>query len=113
MYRPLWHQIRQERLTRYFPGDRSADFVGRIWAWRAEMLEHGAPAVSWEAALDGYAATLAGQHPPRPRTRGWRSGQPGRRDAAPAPAPTPFVETPEPASPEMGPSPSAHDTETH
>ncbi|MCC6416626.1 MAG: universal stress protein [Gemmataceae bacterium] len=117
VYRPLWHQIRQDRLAHYFPGDRSADVVGRIWAWRTEMLEHGAPAVSWEAALDGFSATLAGQHPPRPRARGWAARQPARGDLAPAPSPTPSPVTPEPPSPgtplpESELPPPAHDTET-
>ena len=30
VYRPLWQKIREQRLTRYFPGDRSADFIARL-----------------------------------------------------------------------------------
>jgi nucleotide-binding universal stress UspA family protein len=70
VYRPLWQLIREQRLTRHFPGDRSADFVARIGAWRSEMLEHGAPSVSLEAALEGFAATLASRQVARPRGRG-------------------------------------------
>ncbi len=113
VYRPLWHQIREERLTRYFPGDRSADFVARIWAWRNEMLEHGAPLVSWEAALDGFAATLAGQQAARPRTRGWGAG----RRAGSGPATDPTRATPAPPPPvdpasSPAPSPPVPDTDT-
>ena len=54
VYRPLWHRVRERRLTRYFPGDRSADFVARLGAWRAET-EADAPPRRWTA-------------PPRPIT---------------------------------------------
>ena len=63
VYRPLWQRVRERRLTRYFPGDRSADFVARLGAWRAEQLdeggtEDGAAALSWDEALDQFVATL-------------------------------------------------------
>ena len=63
VFRPLWHRVRERRLTRYFPGDRSADFVARLGAWRAETgadgtSETGAPALSWDEALDRFVATL-------------------------------------------------------
>src|SRR5688500_17232453 len=63
VFRPLWHRVRERRLTRYFPGDRSADFVARLGAWRAETLENGttsedAPTLSWDEALDQFVATL-------------------------------------------------------
>jgi len=73
VYRPLWHRVRERRLTRYFPGDRSADFVARLGAWRAETMENGASengptengastngasALSWDEALDRFVATL-------------------------------------------------------
>jgi len=63
VFRPLWHRVRERRLTRYFPGDRSADFVARLGAWRAEIgadgtSETGAPALSWDEALDRFVATL-------------------------------------------------------
>lgn len=73
VYRPLWHRVRERRLTRYFPGDRSADFVARLGAWRAESMENGASengptengastngasALSWDEALDQFVATL-------------------------------------------------------
>lgn len=114
VYRPLWQQIREQRLTRYFPGDRSADFVARIGAWRSEMLENGAPAVSWDAALDGFAATLAGRQVARPRGRGRVAGrlsgsgplaaEPGVAEPTAAPG-TPS--DPAPAAPSQ-----AHDTGT-
>lgn len=74
VYRPLWHEIRRLRLTRYFPGDRTADFVARIGKWRNEMLENGAPAVSWDAALEGFAATLEREQVARPRSQGRVAG---------------------------------------
>lgn len=63
VYRPLWHRVRERRLTRYFPGDRSADFVARLGAWRAETTadgtsDDGTPALSWDEALDRFVATL-------------------------------------------------------
>ena len=63
VFRPLWHRIRERRMTRYFPGDRSADFVARLGAWRAEIQEDNttagtAPALSWDAALDQFVDTL-------------------------------------------------------
>jgi nucleotide-binding universal stress UspA family protein len=61
VYRPLWQRIRRRRLTRYFPGDRSADFIARVGAWRAEAMADGGPAMTWEEALDRFVATLAGR----------------------------------------------------
>ena len=54
VFRPLWHRVRERRLTRYFPGDRSADFVARLGAWQAERVENGAPPLSWDEALDQF-----------------------------------------------------------
>jgi nucleotide-binding universal stress UspA family protein len=54
VYRPLWHRVRERRLTRHFPGDRSADFIARLGAWRAEEAEHGTPPSSWDEALDQF-----------------------------------------------------------
>jgi len=63
VYRPLWLRVREQRLTRYFPGDRSADFIARVGAWQAEATEDesgdvGAAPVSWEDVLDRYVATV-------------------------------------------------------
>jgi len=58
VFRPLWQRVRERRLTRYFPGDRSADFVARVAAWRAEHLARGTPPMSWNEALDGFVASL-------------------------------------------------------
>lgn len=68
VYRPLWQRVRERRLTRYFPGDRSADFVARVGAWRAEAIASGAPPMSWEEALDQFVATLAAERGPARRT---------------------------------------------
>ena len=112
VYRPLWQRIREQRLTRYFPGDRSADFVARIWEWRNEMLEHGAPSVGWEAALDGFAATLASRQVPRPRGRGRVAGRlsgSGPTAAEPTSAPV----TQQQQQPDAAPAlvPPDHDTD--
>ena len=61
VFRPLWQRVREQQLTRFFPGDRSADFVARVAAWRAEQLGQGAPPMSWEEALDGFVASLTGK----------------------------------------------------
>ncbi len=61
VYRPLWQRIRRRRLTRYFPGDRSADFIARVGAWRSEAMADGASALTWDEALDRFVATLAGR----------------------------------------------------
>ncbi len=57
VYRPLWHRVRERRLTRYFPGDRSADFIARVAAWRAEAAA-GTPPLDWDEALDRFVASL-------------------------------------------------------
>jgi nucleotide-binding universal stress UspA family protein len=59
VYRPLWQRIRQRRLTRYFPGDRSADFIARAGAWRAELAESGGTPLPWAEAFEKYVASLA------------------------------------------------------
>ena len=74
VYRPLWQKIREQRLTRYFPGDRSADFIARLGAWWAEQHDDGEQSVRWEDALDQYAAWLARERGVPPRGRGNRSG---------------------------------------
>ena len=58
VYRPLWHRVRERRLTRRFPGDRSADFIARVGAWRTEATDRGEPPLTWDDALDGFVATL-------------------------------------------------------
>jgi hypothetical protein len=77
VYRPLWQRVRQQRLTRYFPGDRSADFIARLGAWWAEQHaqdQEGAEPepFRWEEALDRFAAWLASERgvPPRGPGRG-------------------------------------------
>jgi nucleotide-binding universal stress UspA family protein len=88
VYRPLWRRVRARRLTRYFPGDRSADFVARVGAWRAEAIENGEPPIPWEEAPDRFVATLASRREGLPHGRGndRGSGPPGpATDAPPAP----------------------------
>jgi nucleotide-binding universal stress UspA family protein len=67
VYRPLWQRVREQRLTRHFPGDRTADFVARVGAWRAEHAADGSPPLPWDEALDRFVATLPSQRgrPPR------------------------------------------------
>jgi hypothetical protein len=57
VFRPLWERVRQRRLRQYFPGERPADVVARVGAWRAAAERQDHPA-DWEAALDRFAAEL-------------------------------------------------------
>jgi hypothetical protein len=86
VYRPLWQQIRERRLTRYFPGDRSADFVGRLGEWWAEQVEEGASSPSWDQTLDRYAAALASERDVPPRGKAGRASTAGASGGVP-PAP--------------------------
>jgi hypothetical protein len=67
VYRPLWQKVRERRLTRYFPGDRSADFVARVGAWRAAQMEGGAAPLPWDEALDRFVETLVKERRATPR----------------------------------------------
>jgi nucleotide-binding universal stress UspA family protein len=51
VFRPLWQEIRARELSSYFPGDRTADYIARLAAWR----QVAAPHLSWEDALDAFA----------------------------------------------------------
>jgi nucleotide-binding universal stress UspA family protein len=55
VYRPLWMAIRARELTAAFPGDRTADVVARLAAWR----DVEAPHLEWLAALDAFVAQMA------------------------------------------------------
>jgi nucleotide-binding universal stress UspA family protein len=77
VYRPLWQRIRERRLVRYFPGDRTSDIVARIAAWWAEQhpeSEHEPEAEQvrfpWEEALERFAEMLARERAVPPRGRG-------------------------------------------
>ncbi len=52
VFRPLWEAIRTRQLVAEFPGDRTADVVARLAAWR----EVEAPDLDWLAALDAFEA---------------------------------------------------------
>jgi nucleotide-binding universal stress UspA family protein len=80
VYRPLWRRVRQRRLTHYFPGDRSADFIARLGTWRAAAAAHGGSPLDWDEALDRFVATLASR-PDEP----WPRGQAGSPPGPPAP----------------------------
>jgi nucleotide-binding universal stress UspA family protein len=82
VYRPLWQRIREQRLTRYFPGDRSADMIARLAAWWAEQHADDEQPFRWEEALEQYATMLARERDVPPRRRGARSAT-----AAPSPSP--------------------------
>ena len=56
VFRPLWEAIRARQLVAAFPGDRSADLVARLCAWR----EAEAPDADWLAALDDFVAAQSG-----------------------------------------------------
>ncbi|MDP8924901.1 MAG: universal stress protein [Chloroflexota bacterium] len=79
VYHPLWQRVRARRLTRYFPGDRAADFVARVSAWRSEAAD--AADLAWDEALDRFVSTLMR------RRRLSRDGQ--RRGSLTDPAPPP------------------------
>jgi hypothetical protein len=59
VYRPLWQQVRRLRLTRSFPGERSADVIARLGAWRKEQARTDGPGPEWDKALDHFRAQLA------------------------------------------------------
>jgi nucleotide-binding universal stress UspA family protein len=69
VYRPLWHRVREKRLTRYVPGDRSADFIARLAAWRAEQAEEGTTFASWDETLDRFVTMLAAERAAARRRR--------------------------------------------
>lgn len=51
VFRPLWSEVRAGQLAgRYFPGDRSADVIARLAAWRRV----DAPDMAWDEALERF-----------------------------------------------------------
>jgi nucleotide-binding universal stress UspA family protein len=50
IFRPLWQTIRARELIAVFPGDRSADLVARLAAWRTA----NAPDLEWPTALERF-----------------------------------------------------------
>jgi nucleotide-binding universal stress UspA family protein len=50
VFRPLWQTIRARQLVAAFPGNRSADLIARVAAWR---VAH-APDLDWPTALDRF-----------------------------------------------------------
>jgi nucleotide-binding universal stress UspA family protein len=65
-FQPLAGQIRAKHLGRAFPGERTADILVRLRDFRAEEARLGHE-VSWEAALEHFAAAYDSTHP----WRGW------------------------------------------
>ena len=84
VYRPLWQRIREQRLTRYFPGDRSADFIARLGAWWGEQHPDGEQPFDWEQALEQFAASLASERAVPPRGKFGRA-TPATSEAPPTP----------------------------
>jgi nucleotide-binding universal stress UspA family protein len=83
VYRALWQRVRRRRrLIRYFPGDRTADFIARVGAWRAETMADGGTVLTWDEALDGFVATVAAER--RAALNGAEADTPPDR-SAPAP----------------------------
>lgn len=66
VYRPLWQRVRQLRLTRYFPGERSADLIARLGTWRAGRPD--AAAVDWDQALKQFQEELTERGESAPRS---------------------------------------------
>jgi nucleotide-binding universal stress UspA family protein len=52
VYRPLWSRIRRLRLSGLFPGERTADIVGRLGAWWRDQGHAGSP--DWDEALSHF-----------------------------------------------------------
>jgi nucleotide-binding universal stress UspA family protein len=50
VFRPLWQTIRARGLVTLFPGERSADLIARLVAWRATE----APDIDWMECLDRF-----------------------------------------------------------
>jgi len=50
IFRPMWQAIRARQLSSYFPGERTADLVARLTAWK--QVE--APELDWPSALDEF-----------------------------------------------------------
>ncbi|HEX2325480.1 MAG TPA: hypothetical protein VHQ00_08775, partial [Chloroflexota bacterium] len=69
-FRPLASRVRKRRLGRAFPGERTADIVVRLRAFRSEEARLGHE-VSWERALEHFAAAYDSTHP-------WRIWDPRR-----------------------------------
>jgi nucleotide-binding universal stress UspA family protein len=74
VYRPLWQKVRRLRLARSFPGERSADVIARLGAWRKEHAGADGSLPDWDEVLDRFRARLATAkkrahliHLPRPR----------------------------------------------
>jgi nucleotide-binding universal stress UspA family protein len=57
VYRPLWERVRELRLRRVFPGERTADVIGRLAAWWGEH-EPGR-AIDWDEAWRRFEAERA------------------------------------------------------
>jgi nucleotide-binding universal stress UspA family protein len=57
VYRPLWGEIRARQLSAAFPGDRTADIVGRV----AELRERSG--LDWEHALTSIVQAAAHPEP--------------------------------------------------
>jgi hypothetical protein len=82
VYRPLWQQVRRLRLARSFPGERSADVIARLGAWRKEQARTDGSPPDWDKALEHFRAQLAPAgrqqarrlHLPRPHFR-WQSAR--------------------------------------
>jgi nucleotide-binding universal stress UspA family protein len=105
-FQPMAAQIRKKRLGRAFPGERTADILVRLRDFRAQEARLGHE-VSWERALEHFAAAYDSSHPWRSfdlrRAWGLRRLVPlGRRRAEPPRAP---AEPPEaPAQPPDAPA---------
>jgi nucleotide-binding universal stress UspA family protein len=50
VFRPMWQAVRARQLIAATPGDRSADLVASLAAWRAAE----APGMDWQEALDRF-----------------------------------------------------------
>ncbi len=56
VFRPLWRRVREVGLTQHFPGERAADVIARLAAWRAAEAARTGEPPSWEEALERLGA---------------------------------------------------------
>jgi nucleotide-binding universal stress UspA family protein len=55
VFRPLWERVRRLRLSGLYPGERTADIIGRLGAWWTEQGAEGSP--DWDEALRHFQST--------------------------------------------------------
>jgi hypothetical protein len=62
VFQPLQRQIRAQRLGQHFPGERTADVFLRVADYRRDESERQGRELSWDEALQGFAAAQRARH---------------------------------------------------